>query len=685
MLPYALVGFLSAFLLFQVQPVIAKAILPWFGGSSSVWTTCMLFFQTVLLGGYVYAHWLNRALPLRRQALAHSGALAASLAALPILPGAGWKPTGAEDPSLRILLVLAVTVGLPYFLLASTSPLLQAWYSRTHRGATPYRLFALSNAGSLLALLTYPIVFEPLLSTRHQGVSWSVAYVAFAVLCCAVAWLTAARAKGAEWVETTGAGDAPPAAPTAGERALWLLLAACASILLLAVTTFLTQDVASVPFLWVLPLGLYLLSFIFCFESHRYYRRAVFLPLLLAGLALMAWLQWDAVPGHWIAYAIVGVSAALFVVCMVCHGELARRKPHPRYLTDFYVMISVGGALGGLFVGLLAPTAFNAYYEFPFGLALLTLLVGGLLFRDWAVWFRVGRRWILRALLALVTMGYLVGLGVVVRHDVSHYRRLERDFYGQLRVLDVEEPGVEPYRILVHGLINHGHQFTNPRYRNQPVSYFCPDTGVGQVFANRKPGAPMRIGILGLGIGTLAAYGRAGDTIRIYEINPQVLDIARADFTYLQDTPAKVEIALGDGRLSLEREPSQNFDVLVMDAFSGDSVPVHLVTREAFAIYFRHLKPGGVLAVNCSNRHLDLGPVMERNAAYFGKSAWWFDFLPDDEDPEERCFSAAWSLIVDTPPPGEIPPLCRYGRRIPPSDRFRAWTDDFSNMFAILK
>jgi SAM-dependent methyltransferase len=254
-----------------------------------------------------------------------------------------------------------------------------------------------------------------------------------------------------------------------------------------------------------------------------------------------------------------------------------------------------------------------------------------------------------------------------------------------MRVRDVQEPRKEPYRVLVHGLINHGYQFAKPQFRRDPVSYFCPETGIGRAFYNRKAGVPWRIGILGLGIGTLAAYGRDGDTIRLYEINPQVVELAESQFSYLKDTPAKVEVALGDGRLSLEREPSQRFDLLVMDAFSGDSVPVHLVTREAFAIYFRHLKPGGILAVNVSNRHLDLGPVMERNAAYFGKIAWWFDFEPDEDDDSDRCFSASWTLIVD---PGVEAPgarLYNIGRRLVPQPGFRPWTDDFSNLYTIAK
>jgi SAM-dependent methyltransferase len=682
MLFYALTISLSAFLLFAVQPIIAKAILPWFGGSSAVWSTCMLFFQAVLLLGYAYAHWLHHRLSARKQAMLHIAMLAVSLAALPIIPSESWRTTATGQPSLRILALLAATVGLPYFLLSSTSPLLQAWYARNHKDGLPYRLFALSNFASMLALLSYPLLVEPNLSTRSQAWTWSGAYVCFLAVCAVTAWRSSVHpaAQLAASAEVSDSSEPPPAA---GMRLLWLGLAAGASVLLLAVTNHLTQDVAAIPFLWILPLSVYLLSFILCFESTRYYRRGVFVPLLFASLAFMAYRIWWGHKDMGIRLVIALFGLALFTCCMVCHGELARLKPHPRYLTGFYVTVSLGGAIGGLFVGLIAPNVFRGYYEFPAGLAFcagITFLAMG---RDLRRMPRLPRL-AGAALLAGVFLGYAGLMGYVIKVTVSGYRVVERNFYGQLRVSEDGDPRTEEdaHRTLVHGTINHGEQMLNEEYRRLPVTYFCPESGIGRAMRSQE-GAPRRIGILGLGCGTLAAYGKAGDTIRIYEINPMVLDIARREFTYLSDTPAKVEVTLGDGRLSLDAEPSQQFDILVMDAFSGDSVPVHLVTKEAFAIYFRHLKPGGILAVNVTNSYLDLAPVMERAAAAFGKVALLYKF--DADDSEFLCFSCSWTLIMDQSTLDRHPGLRKNAKALQRRAGFRTWTDDFSNMYGILK
>ena len=679
MIFYALTIFLSAFLLFQIQPVMARMILPWFGGSSAVWSMCMLFFQVALLAGYAYAHWLHVRLHARRQALVHGALLLVSLLLLPVIPNPAWRPTGADNPSFRILGLLAVTIGLPYFLLSTTSPLLQAWYARSHKGATPYRLFALSNFASLLALLSYPPLVEPNLTTRVQGLAWSAAYAAFVVLCAATAW----RARGFQALEPAPQAQDSGARPPLRRMLFWMSLAACASILLLAVTTFLTQDIAAIPFLWILPLSVYLISFIVCFDAPRWYRRDVFMPLLAVALTAMAWLSWfEGRPRLPMTRTIAIFACSLFVCCMVCHGELVRRKPHPRYLTLFYVMVSVGGAAGGRFVGLLAPWLFNAYYEFPIGMALCAALAAAALLIQPAGPF-TRRHW--RQLLLAGLAAYLVFVAYTVRDDSKGYRVLARNFYGRLAVLDDGEPDEEDAaRKLVHGTINHGQQMRDPALRREPVSYFCPGTGIGRAMRARQAGEPWRIGILGLGCGTLAAYGRAGDVIRIYEINPLVLDLARTQFTFLADSPARIEVALGDGRLTLEREPSQRFDILVMDAFSGDSVPVHLITREAFATYFRHLKPGGILAVNISNRYLELRPVMERAASSFGKVALYYSYEWKEQVPD--CFACSWVLVMDPPAWAAAPPLIRETAQVlPPNPKFRAWTDDFSNLLRVLK
>jgi SAM-dependent methyltransferase len=695
MLLYALTISLSAFLLFEVQPVIAKMILPWFGGTSAVWTTCMLFFQAVLLAGYLYAHWLHERLPSRKQAWVHIAVLALSLAALPIIPGAAWKTATVGNPSLRILAVLAVTVGAPYFLLSSTSPLLQAWYARHHRGGTPYRLFALSNGASMLALLSYPLLVEPTLPTRVQAIAWSAAYVVFAALCGLTAWRSSREPVVAVDAREEEAGSPPPST----DRFLWLTLSACASVLLLAVTNHLTQDIAAIPFLWILPLSVYLLSFIVCFESPRFYRRIVFLPLVAVALLFMAYELWpyrqNLTPPDFLLPAllyiqnlpmrasIVGFAAALFICCMVCHGELVRTKPHPRYLTRFYVAISLGGVGGGLFVGLLAPSIFRAYDEFPIGLALCGLLVFRVIYPDTSrlrgVW-----KWIATGALAAAACGYVAGLIVVMQEMTGGYRLAERNFYGQLKVREDGDPAIDEFACLqlIHGTINHGEQFVREPLRHQPVTYFCPDSGVGRGMRALE-GHARRIGMLGLGCGTIAAYGRAGDTLRIYEINPLVVDIANREFTYLRDTPAKVEIAMGDGRLNLEAEPSQQFDILVMDAFSGDSVPVHLITREAFQTYFRHLKPDGILAVNITNNYLDLEPVMERAAAAVNKVAYSYFYEGAPED--EVCFNSSWALIMDRRTWDAQTALHDNAKLLRQAPKFRTWTDDFSNLFGILR
>jgi hypothetical protein len=690
---YGLTIFLSAFLLFEVQPVIAKMILPWFGGTSAVWSTCMLFFQVVLLLGYAYAHWLHRTFDARKQAMIHGAALLVSLATLPILPSEHWKMASTTQPSFRILALLALTIGLPYFLLSATSPLLQAWFARNYKEGLPYRLFALSNFASLLALLSYPVLVEPNLPNRLQAWTWSGAYVAFATVCGLTAWRASLHSNAGEKSRTESPGAAD--APSWTLRLLWLGLAASASILLLAITTHLTQDVAPIPFLWILPLTVYLLTFIFCFEMPRVYRRPMFLPAFAMALAFMAFRLW---PEHTaVKFPIVHIFAtlgstgiiacfaiALFVSCMVCHGELARLKPDPRYLTGFYVIISLGGAIGGLFVGLVAPNLFRAYYEFPVGLGVCALVVSLVLFR--ALWplATPPRAASAAGLLALLCV-YLLSLTSVSRETVEGYRLVARNFYGLLRVADEGNPAVDDdaSRRLMHGLINHGQQMLRDEYRREPVTYFCPMSGIGRAMTALEGRGPRRIGILGLGCGTLAAYGRRGDTLRIYEINSLVLDIARHDFTYLSDSQAKVEVAMGDGRLVLEAEKPQGFDILVMDAFSGDAVPVHLLTEEAFELYRRHMKTNGILAVNISNRYLDLRPVMERAAARLNKVALAYEYNPGSGD--AFCFDSTWVLMMDRSTLEAHPELKEGGQELKSGKPFRMWTDDFSNMYSILK
>jgi SAM-dependent methyltransferase len=673
---YAVTILLSAFLLFQVQPIIAKLILPWFGGSAAVWTTCMLFFQLLLVGGYAYSHWSIRALKPRTQTLVHLALLAAAIAALPILPDASWKPSGEADPSLRILGLLAASVGLPYFLLATTSPLVQAWYARAEHGALPYRLYALSNLGSMLALVSYPFVVEPWLPTRVQALGWSGGFVAFAIACGALAW----RCRNAPAaIAAAEAADAAP--PRLADYALWAALAAAASVLLLAFTSHLSQNVAPIPFLWVLPLALYLLSFILCFEGRNWYRRKQFLPLLAAGfvgVAVTLHREYHN-PQLWVMIPLY--CATLFIACMVCHGELARMKPHPRHLTAFFVAISVGGALGGVFVGLVAPRAFRDLWELPVGIVFTAVLVAVVLARDRAGFpddraqrAAVAGSALFAAVLASALAWIYVDLG-------SGVRLLTRNFYASLKVYDSGN-GPDAMRVLTHGTITHGKQYIDAERRGWPTTYYGETSGVGRAIEAMRARGAVKIGVIGLGVGTLAAYGRPGDKVRVYEINPQVVDLALKEFTYLGDTKAELDVILGDARLSLEAEPPQGFDVLAVDAFSSDSIPVHLLTAEAFRDYFRHLGPGGILAVHISNRYLDLKPVLRMAAEKFGKEA---RIVEDDSNDDKGTYGTTWVLFADSAEVFAEAPLAGAVETLTSDRPIRLWTDDYSDLYAILK
>jgi SAM-dependent methyltransferase len=752
MLLYALTILVSAFLLFQVQPVIAKIILPWFGGSAAVWTTCLLFFQMVLLLGYLYAHAVVRYLKPKTQMVLHCALLLLSAAALPIYPSASWKPSGAEEPTFAILKLLLLSVGLPYFLLSTTGPLIQAWYARRFRDAMPYRLYALSNAGSMFALISYPPLFEPFFGTHRQAILWSVGYGVFILVCA----ITALKSGGEDQVAEAKEEATAEHRPGLRQFALWIALPACASILLLATTNHLSQNVAAIPFLWVLPLSIYLLTFILTFEGSGWYRRNPYLQLLAVALAGMAMAnKVDSSGVVPIKILVPLFSMGLYTCCMVCHGELARLKPHPRYLTHFYLMISAGGAVGGLFVGLIAPHFFPALYEFPIGIALCGVLVlvviqgdreykwfGSILSPAWilgasvllVVASQVAFAWrgplldwtgkiarifsstadtsslenemvlgtmaivaVLVVLMArsgrargkvLAMVAELIVLTVVgyisynIRQLTADYRLTARNFYGALRVRDSGLPSeFDATRTLTHGTINHGEQFLNPMRRDLPTTYYGPGTGVGIAIKEQGKSRAIRVGVIGLGTGTLASYGREGDYFRFYEINPLVLKFARTEFTFLNDCKAKLEVAMGDARLSLEKEAPEKFDVLAVDAFSSDSIPVHLLTREAMEIYRRHLAPGGILAVHISNRYLDLQPVLLGETQALGLIARMID---NDEDDSADVFSATWVLITE-PATGFTPEEIQRSSEITVAKPIRLWTDDYSNLFQILK
>jgi len=670
MLLYAATIFLSAFLLFLVQPVIAKQILPWFGGAASVWAICLVFFQSVLLAGYAYSDWTTRLLAPRKQAWLHIALLVASLAVLPIIPDVQWKP-GADsgEPTLLILGLLLATIGLPYFLLSTTSPLVQAWFWQSFRHGVPYRLFALSNFASLLALLSYPVLVEPLLPLAAQSWGWSIGYIGFVVLCGVTAYRSTSGAAVAP-AAAAQAGDAQEPAPAMSQRLLWIVLSATGSCLLLAVTNHLTQNIASIPFLWVVPLSLYLITFILCFDHPRWYHRGVFITLAAVLLPAMAWYSdsldlWTAAPLY---------AAGLFVSCMFCHGELTRLKPGPRHLTTFYLMVSVGGAIGALLVGIIAPNVLSGYYELGITLTVCAVLL----------YYRMiaGQWWV-----AAVSLAVVVATAMFTALNISSYladtRVNVRNFYGVVRTRDYQSP--VPFRVMLHGAINHGGQLLEPKWRNRPTSYFAPTSGYGRAFAS-LPAGPRRVGVIGLGAGAIAAYSRKGDTFRFYEIDPQVAAVAVTEFAFLRDSEAQTDVILGDGRLSLEREPAQNYDLLAIDAFSGDSIPMHLVTREAMATYVRHLKPDGVIVFQATNRFVNIAPVVARLAAEFGMIAVLVSDAPESTEGADYWISGTDQIIVTRNQRIlNAEPIRSVADRLPPDPNFRVWTDDFYNLLHILK
>ncbi len=667
---YAATIFLGAFLLFLVQPIMAKQILPWFGGSAAVWATCMVFFQVTLLAGYAYADWTTRRMTPRTQTRVHIGLLLLSLALMPIIPDAAWKPTGQENPSMRILGMLAVSIGLPYLMLSTTSPLVQAWFARRYAGTLPYRLFALSNFASLLALLAYPVLVEPWISTRAQSITWSVAYSVFVVLCTVAGLSSLKAAAAAKGVAAEAAATVEEAPPSMGRQLLWLVLAALGSFMLLAVTNHICQNVASIPFLWIVPLSLYLATFILAFDHPRWYHRGFFITLTAISLPTMAWM-FDSLE---LVYAIPIYLVGLFAVCMFCHGEFAQLKPAPRYLTTYYLMLSLGGAIGGLLVGVVAPYVLPGHFEIVIGLIAcgLLLMVRTL---SWG-WWATG--------IATAVVGTTAwASGQAIEDQFVNTRVMMRNFYSAIRTRDAAAP--TPFRSLVHGGIMHGGQLLDQDKQLLASSYFGPTSGFGRLFA-ALPDTPRRVGVIGLGAGSITAHARAGDVFRFYEINPQVVELAYREFTFLTATPAKTAVVLGDGRLSLEREEPQQYDVIAVDAFSGDAIPMHLLTRESLAIYVRHLKPDGVIAFQATNRFVDIAPVVERLAAEHGMTSVMITDYPSSTDGVDYWLSSTDQILITRNRSLlEHEKIRSVAQRIDPRPGFPVWTDDFNNLLTVLK
>lgn len=676
MILFALCIFLSAFLLFQVQPMIGKFILPWFGGTPAVWSTALLFFQALLTGGYAYAYWLVKR---PKQGWIHLALLGMTLALLsalglawpsPVTPSADMRPAGADFPVFHIFFLLLVSVGLPYFVLAANGPLMQAWFSRIFPERSYARLYALSNVGSLLGLLAYPILIEPVLTLRQQGWAWAIGFVLFAIVAGALAF----RAR----EERGEPHEAADGKPSPSLRTLWIILSGTASLFLLSVTNQISQEVAVIPFLWVLPLTVYLLSFVLTFSDAGLYNRRIYALLFaLATLAALWALSQTAALNVLVQIAVNTIF--LFLACMICHGELYRLRPHARHLTSFYLMVSIGGAAGGLFVNFAAPFIFNGYWElYLAGLTTIVLLIFMLLPR-----FSARPETIVRA----TGVSFLFGLLALSVGLNSNQAALfaERNFYGVVRVRESNDGAYS----MIHGVTVHGLQFRDDRSR--PTTYFTEESGIGLLLSNHpRRGEGLRVGVLGLGIGTLAAYAEPGDAYRFYEINPAVIRLAEGEggyFSFLADSPAEVTVVSGDARISLEQELAagnpQEFDVLALDTFSSDSIPVHLVTKEAFALYLEHLAPGGVIAAHISNRHLDLLPVLRGLAREYNLAVVEvnrFENLAQGEYPSQ------WVMLA--PDPALLASLPLGSRAVPFDDSapsVRLWTDDYSNLFQLLK
>jgi hypothetical protein len=705
---YAAAIFLSSSLLFLVEPMAGKRLLPLLGGSAAVWTTCLVFFQTALLVGYLCAHGIATRLRPKTQAIVYGLLLIISLAQVamnlnPHLHASTAQPIGS------VLTMLSGLMGLPFLVLSATSSLLQAWYARTPRqaesasgdssamaeaGRPPYRLFAISNFGSLLALVIYPILIEPYFSLRTQTLAWSIGFLVFALACAAISlgagFSTQRPAQASSAARAGQDGESPVGAiaeatysavalreaagnpPAQRDRALWLPLAACGSLLLCAVTSHLSQNIAAIPLLWILPLTIYLLTFVIAFNG-KFYWRWLMVRLLAVALGSLGYFIAKPDEDLPIAISVPLFCLVLFIACLFCHGELYRRRPAPRYTTQYYLLIAAGGALGSMFVGVWAPYIFRGSYEMAWSLVYTAALAAAVMWKE---------HWGWRFLWPALTAAMLVVVVLQVRAYGQNTIVQVRSFYGAMRVLEERDAEAGMFRTLVHGTIQHGTQyFGSDDDRTSPTTYYVHNSGIGLALDLCCGNRPRRVGVIGLGAGTLAAYGKPGDVFRFYEIDPRVETIAKNVFTYLRESKAKIELVEGDARLSMEAEPPQQYDVIAVDAFSGDAIPVHLLTAEAVRLYQRHMSAGGILAFHVSNSYLDLPPVVAQEAEHAGLSAV---IISNPED-EYGGYAADWVLVTANRDFLALRKVSDAAAEIEPKPGLRLWTDDYSSLWPIVK
>lgn len=686
MLAFSASIFLSAFLLFIIQPLLAKTLLPLFGGSPAVWLSNLVFYQGALLIGYGYAYFVTKLPRLSWQAILHLGLLVLSLFILPITPATGLAELTWWQP-LTVFAVLGTTLLLPVVVLSATSPLLQYWYYHSYQSDFPYRYYALSNFGSLLGLFAFPLLLEPFFGLKIQLTWWSVGYGLFFITCGTCAGLMLKRKEPIE--------KDPKTASSISLSTLfcWLLLTAMSCALLLTTTQVMLQNVIGLPLLWVIPLALYLISFIVVFYQPQFYVRSVWAVLFLCLTAAIFYL-----PTHHQLTLLVQVLAfmlLLFSGCMICHGELYRLKPHKQHLTFYYLMIALGGVLGGIFVNLISPLIFNEWWDFYgiiFGIFLYLICVP----ISHAAFPEKNEPTVLGRLIFPISMFVFVGLVALLVRTMKETHRdivyMHRNFLGTFEVAEKYHNDEDYLRILRNGNILHGQQYMKDGQRNVATTYYNQKSGVGLAVdflrqQNINSSQPLRIGAIGLGTGTIAALAHKGDTVRFYELDPDIEKTAKDYFYFLTDARANIEVVIGDGRLSLMKEWQKNgsgqFDIIAIDAFNGDAIPLHLLTKEAFDIYLNHLKDNGILAFHISSRYLDLFPPLQALASQFHLNAYLARHNPDQT--QDRWLSnSEWLLISRQPQIGLF--LFQRGAITFRQARMQdVWTDDFNYLLPIIR
>lgn len=681
MLAFSASIFLSAFLLFIIQPLLAKTLLPLFGGSPAVWLSNLVFYQTVLLLGYAYAYFVTKLPRLSWQAILHFVLLALSLLLLPITPAkelsllTWWQP-------LTVFTVLSSTLLIPVLVLSATSPLLQYWYYHSYHSDFPYRYYALSNFGSLLGLFAFPLLLEPFIGLKRQLLGWSVGYGLFVVACglCAGMMLNRHRAliPKSTIVKTI---------ISKSNLFSWLLLTALSSALLLTTTQVMMQNVIGLPLLWVIPLALYLISYIIVFSHARWYFPSAWVALFFGLSAVIIY-----IPTHHQLTLLIQVIAymlLLFSGCMICHGELFRCKPDKQHLTFYYLMIAVGGVIGGVFVNLVSPLIFNEWWDF-YGTILLILL-----YVICVPVFKASRceSRFKKGLLPISLLGFACLIGLLVSNLKEAHRDVilvHRNFLGKFEIAERNQNQSDRYLILRHGNILHGQQYLAPDKRMIPTTYYNQKSGLGATidflrYNNINTAKHLHIGAIGLGAGTIAALAHKGDSIRFYEIDPDIEIVAKDYFFYLRDSVATIDIVINDGRLALAKElqtsGSQQYDLIAVDAFNGDAIPLHLLTKEAFKIYLSHLSENGILAFHISSRYVDLYPPLQALAAESGLFSYLSHQAPDDD---RWLANSEWLLISRQPDIG----LFLYQKGVLSFRNVRmtdVWTDDYNYLLPIIR